>query len=93
MPRESARFGLSGQNERIISLNADHRGMCKFGKGQADRDNWKVVRSNIRELYTLALKERELSQVLVLDRLPVPSGRIIVESSLEPGNQAGESYG
>ena len=49
--------------ERIISLNADHRGICKFSQSQVDRDNWKIVQSNIKELYYLALKECESPQM------------------------------
>lgn len=63
MPQESARFGLPGNLERIISLNADHRSICKFGQTQVDRDNWKVVKSNIKGLYDIALKECELLQM------------------------------
>ena len=44
-------------------MNADHSGVCKFGKSQIDQDNWKIVRSNIKDLYDLASKERELSHV------------------------------
>lgn len=42
-----------------MKLNADHSTVCKFWQDQADRDNWKLVRSNIRDLYRNALKTRE----------------------------------
>ncbi|KAB5557932.1 hypothetical protein GE09DRAFT_93575 [Coniochaeta sp. 2T2.1] len=56
VPRESARLGLPGQRENVVKLNADHRGVCKFGPSEADQDNLKLVRGNMKDLYRSALK-------------------------------------
>ena len=56
VPRESARFGIPGDRENIVKLNADHTNVCKFGPDQRDQDNFKLVRSNIKDLYKNALK-------------------------------------
>jgi hypothetical protein len=58
---ESARLGLPGDRENVVKLNADHKQVCKFGDGQTDRDNFELVRSNIRDLYKNALKLCELN--------------------------------
>jgi hypothetical protein len=42
--------------EAYRELNADHRGLCKFGPSQTDQDNFKLVQSNIKDLYKTALK-------------------------------------
>lgn len=63
MPRESARFGMPGDRENVVKLNADHSAVCKFGPSQTDQDNFKLVRGNIRDLYKKALKTRELSSM------------------------------
>ncbi len=47
---------MPGDREHIVKLNANHRGLCKFGLGQTDQDNFKLVRSNIKDLYRIALK-------------------------------------
>lgn len=57
MPRDSARFGMPGDIENIVKLNADHGGVCKFGTCQTDQDNFKLVQSNIKDLYKSALKK------------------------------------
>ncbi|KAI0376539.1 hypothetical protein F5Y04DRAFT_209589 [Hypomontagnella monticulosa] len=49
--KKSACLNLSGDRENIVSLDADHSTVCKFGLEQPDQDNLKLVRSNIRELY------------------------------------------
>lgn len=33
-----------------MKLNADNRGLCKFGPSQTDQDNFKLVQSNIKDL-------------------------------------------
>jgi hypothetical protein len=63
VPRESARFGMPGDRENVVKLNADHSGVCKFGPSQTDQDNFKLVRSNIRDLYKNALKNCELTTI------------------------------
>lgn len=64
MSEESARFGLPGNRENIVKLNADHSGVCKFGSSQEDQDNFKLVRSNLEDLYDNAVKRCELSAIL-----------------------------
>jgi hypothetical protein len=61
VPRESARFGMPGDREHVVVLNANHSSVCKFSPSQTDQDNFKLVRSNIRDLYKIALKNSELS--------------------------------
>lgn len=56
MTKDSARFGLAGDKENIVKLNADHSRVCKFGSSIEDQDNFKLVRSNIRDLYKVALE-------------------------------------
>jgi len=51
---------MPGDHENVVKLNADHRGVCKFGPSLDDQDNFKLVRSNIKDLYTNALKTCEL---------------------------------
>lgn len=60
---ESARFGMPGDHENVVKLNADHSGVCNFGPSLNDQDNFKLVRSNIRDLYKNALKTCEFSTV------------------------------
>ncbi|KAL2125631.1 hypothetical protein VTJ04DRAFT_1996 [Mycothermus thermophilus] len=55
VPKASATFGLPGKNEKIISLDADHSGVCKFGDTQTDQDNYKLVQRQIVELYKQAI--------------------------------------
>ena len=47
---------MPGDREHVVKLNADHSGLCKFGSGQIDQDNFKLVQSNIKDLYNIALK-------------------------------------
>ncbi|ORY62089.1 uncharacterized protein BCR38DRAFT_525152 [Pseudomassariella vexata] len=64
VPTGSAQLGLPGDRENIVKLNADHRGVCKFGDNQTDQDNFELVRSNIEEIYQAALNYRELKNTL-----------------------------
>jgi hypothetical protein len=52
---------MPGDHENVVKLNADHSGVCKFGSTLKDRDNFKLVRGNIKDLYKNALKISELS--------------------------------
>ena len=61
VPRESARFGIPGDRENVVKLNADHSGICKFGSTVAEQDNFKLVKVNIRDIYKNALKKCESS--------------------------------
>jgi len=61
VPRESARFGIPGDRENVVKLNADHSGICKFGSTVAEQDNFKLVKVNIKDIYKNALKKCESS--------------------------------
>ncbi|PMD30276.1 HET-domain-containing protein [Hyaloscypha variabilis F] len=47
---------MPGHFENVVVLNADHSGVCKFGDSFEDHDNFKLVQSNIKDLYEKALK-------------------------------------
>jgi len=55
VPRESARLGLPGDRENVVKLDADHGGVCRFGLSETDKDNLKLVRHNIKDLFQSAL--------------------------------------
>ena len=82
MPRESARFGIPGDRENVVKLDADHSSVCKFGMSQTDQDNFKLVRSNIRDIYKNSLKFGELS------RLPLVTGQEQRSEQVDDGLQA-----
>lgn len=50
---------MSGDREHIVKLNADHKGVCKFGRSQVDEDNLGIVRRNVQDIYDAALQEGE----------------------------------
>jgi hypothetical protein len=79
VPAESARFGMPGDHENVVKLNADHSGVCKFGSTLEDQDNFKLVRSNIRDLYKEALRTSELSTLPLLRG----SNQAVYEDSLQ----------
>jgi len=64
---------MPGDHENVVKLNADHSGVCKFGSALEDQDNFKLVRSNIRDLYKEALRKSELS---TLPRLTGPGAAV-----------------
>ncbi|KAF3407827.1 hypothetical protein DPV78_000268 [Talaromyces pinophilus] len=53
--KESARFGLPGDREKWIILDADHHTICRFGPDEDDQHNLKIVKSRLKELYAAAL--------------------------------------
>ena len=57
---------MPGDRENVVKLNADHSGVCKFGSTLDDQDNFKLVRSNIQDLYKEALRKSELSTLPLL---------------------------
>lgn len=63
VPRESTSFGLPGKHENVVSLQAGHGGVCKFGTSLQDRDNFKLVQANIQDLYDSAIRNCELIAV------------------------------
>lgn len=64
VPKESSRFGLPGDRENIVKLNADHNGICRFGDTELDQDNFELVQSNVKDLYEQAIKAGELRSIL-----------------------------
>ena len=70
MPKQSAIFGLPGQRENIVRLDASHSDMCCFdGTNQRDKDNLKIVCSNLEDAYEYALKTCESVNDIYLPRL------------------------
>ncbi|KZL67693.1 NB-ARC domain-containing protein, partial [Colletotrichum tofieldiae] len=65
VPRESARLGIPGDRENVVRLDADHSTVCKFGGTQSEQDNFKRVRSNIKDMYKKALQQSELNAVTI----------------------------
>ncbi|VUC25694.1 unnamed protein product [Clonostachys rosea] len=57
VPGESTKLGMSGDREHVVKLNADHKGVCKFGRSQVDEDNLRLVRRNVQDIYDAALQE------------------------------------
>jgi len=53
-------FGLPGERENIVRLNATHSDMCRFDDSQQDQDNFKLVANNLEELYEEALEKCKL---------------------------------
>ncbi|GAW21984.1 hypothetical protein ANO14919_115150 [Xylariales sp. No.14919] len=54
--KESSSFGLPGNRENVVALEADHSGVCKFGNSETDRDNFERVLGNIQDLVENAFK-------------------------------------
>ena len=80
VPRESASFGLPGDLEDIVCITANHSNMCRFDTAnQADLDNYKLVRANMRRLYDNAVE---------FDALRVRSASVIVSAAF---SEAGDS--
>lgn len=69
---ESAKFGLPGQNERILGIDATHSDMCRFNpkQSQQEKDNMEKVLDNVEELFDLAL---ERSESMALPHVPTIS--------------------
>jgi hypothetical protein len=63
-----------------VKLNADHSGVCKFGSSQTHQDNFKLVRGNIKDVYTNALKKSEFAS---LPHTVGEEGCAVSEDSLE----------
>ncbi len=64
VPKKSAVFGLPGDRENIVRLDASHSDMCRFDQSRQDQDNFKLVWNNVEDLYKEALKGSELSNIL-----------------------------
>ena len=72
VPKKSATFGLPGHRENIVRLNESHRDMCRFdGINQRDKDNLKIVSSNLEDAYDQALKSCESVHYVHLPELKI----------------------
>ncbi|KAK7967686.1 uncharacterized protein PG986_001963 [Apiospora aurea] len=70
--QDSSRLFLSGDNENIVKLNADHSKVCKFGLDQESRDNLEIVQHNIHQVYEKALKKLHILIARVMRNLLIP---------------------
>ena len=52
-------------------MDADHRGVCKFGHHQDDLDNLELVQGNILDLYEKAVAKGELVALPVVPEIEV----------------------
>jgi hypothetical protein len=53
-------FGLPGDRENIVMIDATHSDMCKFDNQSVhDQDNFELVRGNLEDLYKEALAKSE----------------------------------
>jgi hypothetical protein len=50
---------MPGDRENVVKLEANHSTVCKFGSSQDDHDNVKLVKANIKDMYSKALKKSE----------------------------------
>lgn len=50
---------MPGDREKVVTLDADHSTVCKFGTDESDQDNLKLVQRNIKDMYEKALKSSE----------------------------------
>ncbi|KAF5702936.1 DEAD DEAH box helicase [Fusarium mundagurra] len=57
--RNSVNHGLPGDIAKIVELDANHRGICKFSNSEKDQYNLKIVIENIKRLYELAIEKPE----------------------------------
>jgi len=57
--RASSTFGLPGDIENLVGLQADHSTVCKFGPSEEDQDNLELVLANVQDLYKVLLEEGE----------------------------------
>lgn len=57
---------MLGDCENVVKLNVDYSKVCKFGLGDDDQDNFKLVWVNIRDLYQKVLICSELNFIFLL---------------------------
>ncbi|KAF5600908.1 NB-ARC domain-containing protein [Fusarium pseudoanthophilum] len=57
--RNSVNHGLPGDIAKIVELDTNHRGICKFSNSDKDQYNLKIVVENIKHLYELAIEKTE----------------------------------
>jgi hypothetical protein len=57
VPKKSAVFGLPGDLENQVGIDAGHSDMCRFDRNNSkDMDNFEFVQGNIQELYDIAME-------------------------------------
>jgi septin family protein len=54
---------MPGLRENVVKLNVDYSKVYKFGDSLENQNNFKLVRSNIKDLYKKALKINKLSAI------------------------------
>jgi hypothetical protein len=81
VPKESTLFGLPGGREHVVALQADHKGVCRFGDSQADRDNFDIVKINIMDLYEKAIKQNATNSSLDTSEQLISSNETCKKSS------------
>lgn len=65
------RLHLIDAQEKIVALEADHNGVCKFGESEIDQDNFNLVRAHLQLLHQKALVKSELDSLPFT--LPMPT--------------------
>ena len=62
VPKDSAVFGLPGERENQVKINADHSDVCRFDPAlELNQDNYILVEANLRRLCESAIAQGELS--------------------------------
>jgi len=70
VPRDSAIFGLPGDRENAIKLDAKHEDMCRFDlSNEKDKNNYFLVEGNLGDMCEAASKQCQ-SIVTSLGTLP-----------------------
>ncbi|KAM7206365.1 hypothetical protein V8F20_002714 [Naviculisporaceae sp. PSN 640] len=65
VPRESAIFGLPGDRERILGINATHSDMCRFDPSTSeDAQSLRTVLSSVEDLYEDAVKKAQTKEAM-----------------------------
>ena len=83
VPKKSATFGLPGHRENIVRLDASHSDMCRFdGIDQRDKDNLKIVSSNLEDAYEQALKSCESVHYVHLPELKTAAAEQDLENRM-----------
>ncbi|KAF5252019.1 hypothetical protein FANTH_2973 [Fusarium anthophilum] len=68
-------LGLPGDVAKIVELDANHRGICKFSNSKKDQYNFKIVVENIKRLCELAIENPQTQGAWVPDTSGVETPR------------------
>ncbi|KAF5556353.1 hypothetical protein FMEXI_1196 [Fusarium mexicanum] len=74
--RNNVSLGLPGDVAKIVELDANHRGICKFSNSKKDQYNFKIVVENIKRLCELAIENTKSQGVWDPDASSVETPRI-----------------